>query len=157
MPILAKLLEITVYYQRIHFLNRFNILDPRQHAFRPNHSTKTAIIQPLYNRLISADNKRPTQAIFLDLSSAFDNIDHDILITRLDKIGITRTVLKRISNFIRDLYFSVKIYENLSSPRKLCYGIPQCSILSPIIIAIYLLPFPNVHYILYADDSEYTR
>ena len=70
-------------------------------------------------------------------------------------------MLKWISNFIRERYFSVKIVEQLSSPRKLYYGVPQGSILSPIIFAIYLLPlssilntFPNVHYIIYAVDIE---
>ena len=70
-------------------------------------------------------------------------------------------MLKWISNFIRDRYFSVKIHEQLSSPRKLYYGVPQGYILSPIIFAIYLLPlsgllntFPDVHYTLYADDIE---
>ena len=75
------------------------------------------------------------------------------------KIGITGTVLKWISNFIRDRYLSVNIHDKLSSPRKLYYGVPQGYILSPIIFEIYLLPlssilntFPNVHYTLYADD-----
>ena len=96
LPLLAKLLEKTVYYQLIYFLNRFNIFDLRLHAFRHNHykvilqelyygctmhSTETAIIQLLDNLIISAGNKSPTQAIFLDLSSAFDTLDHDILLT----------------------------------------------------------------------------
>ena len=103
------------------------------------------------NLIISADNKSPIQAIFLDLSSVFDTLDYDILLTRLEQIGITGTVLKWISNFIRDRYFSVKIHEQFSSPRKLYYGVPRGYNLSSIIFAIYLLPlssilntFPNV-------------
>ena len=74
-------------------------------------------------------------------------------------MGITRTVLKWNSNFIRDRFFSVKIHEQLSSLRKLYYGVTQGSILSPIIFEIYLLSissiqntFPNLHYKHYADD-----
>ena len=91
-------------------------------------------IQLLDNLQISADNKSPTQVTFLDLSSAFDILDPYILLTRLEKIGITGTVLKWISNFIRDRYFSVKMNEKLSSSRELYYDVPNFSILSPIIL-----------------------
>ena len=116
------------------------LLDPTIYGY---YSKETAIIQFLDNLLISVDNKSPTQAILLDLSSALDTLDNDILLTRLDKLGITGTVLKYISNFIGDRYFLVKINEKLSSPRKLYYDVPQDSILSPIIFAIYLPPLES--------------
>ena len=99
--------------------------------------------------------------LLLDLSSAFDTIKHDLLIDRLKMIGISDTVLLWFTSYLQNRYFSIKINNEYSSKKMLSHGVPQGSVLGPILFSIYLLPliyifnqFPDINYHLYADDLQ---
>ena len=99
--------------------------------------------------------------LLLDLSSAFDTIKHDLLIDRLKMIGISDTVLLWFTSYLQNRYFSIKINNEYSSKKLLSHGVPQGSVLGPILFSIYLLPlidifnqFPDMNYHLYADDLQ---
>ena len=158
---LTKLLEKVIYKQLILYLTANNILDPQQCAFRKLHSTETTILSLLDDLLKSLDNDFPTQLMLLDLSSAFDTINLDLLIYRLKLIGLEDTVLLWFSNYITNRTYSTKINKSISPKHKVIFGVPQGPYLSPILFCIYLLPlskliksFPTVKYNIYADDIE---
>ena len=137
------------------------LLDIRQHAFCKLHSTETTVLSlfdDLYNLL---DTGQPIQLILLDLSSAFDTLRHDILIERLRNIGIQYITMEWFSYFIKDRNYSIKIRNNYSKSNTIDHGVPQCSIMSPILFSSYLIPlqtimqsYPSVTYNLYACDIE---
>ena len=107
------------------------------------------------------DTEQPIQLILLDLSSAFDTLRHDILLERLRNIGIQDKTMEWFSNFIKDRNYSIKIRNNYSTSYTIDHGVPQGSILSPILFSIYLIPlqtimkrYPSITYNLYADNIE---
>ena len=158
---LTKLLEKVIYKQLILYLTANDILVPQQSAFRKLHSTETTIHSLLDDLLKSLDNDFPIQLLLLDLSSAFDTINLDLLIYRLKLIGLEDTVLLWFSNYITNRTYRTKINKSISPKHKVLFGVHQGSSLSPILLCIYLLPlskliksFPTVKYNIYADDIE---
>ena len=161
LPLLTKILEKTVYTQLSHYLTENMLLDIRQNAFRKLHSTETTVLSIFDDLYNSLDTGQPIQLILLDLSSAFDTLRHDILLERLRNIGIQDVTMEWFSNFIKDRNYSFKIRNNYSKSYTIDYGVPQGSILSPILFSIYLIPlqtimkrYPSITYNLYADDIE---
>ena len=97
--------------------------------------------------------------VLLDLSCAFDSLRHDILISRLEMIGINSSALKWLKSYILNRSSSVKFFNFSSDPCPLLYGVPKSSVLGPLIFSIYIAPiwyiiskFPSVIYHIYADD-----
>ena len=105
------------------------------------------------------DSNCPIQILLLDLSSAFDTLDHSILVKRLLGLGIDKLTLNWIMSYIKERTFSVKISEHYSTLKFLDTGIPQGSVLGPLIFLIYIKPISNIikkfsgiKYQIYADD-----
>ena len=97
----------------------------------------------------------------LDISSAFDTLDHKILLSRLHLLGVRDLALSWFTSYLFDRSSSVKIYNSFSSPSPMKYGVPQGSVLGPSLFSIYLYPlpsiiskYPNIYYHLYADDIQ---
>src|SRR5579872_6220794 len=142
-------------------LNSFPSLTPYQSAYRPLHSTETALFC-IYSYLLSACNKQQVSAlVLLDLSAAFDTIDHNILLTRLSTtFGITGTALSLLSSYLLDRSQSVAIGHHISPPATISTGVPQGSVLGPLLFSLYTSPigqiFQNssVSFHLYADDTQ---
>ena len=159
LPSPSKIIERAVYNQLIYHLESHGMLDWRQHGFRKDHSTCTAIFeltQYLYNSL---DNRKFVSCVFIDYSKAFDTIDHDILCKKLSHYGLGRDVLDWCKDYFAYRKQCVKI-ENVSSGKKdMKYGVPQGSILGPLFFIIYvndllsLFDQKTVQILLYADDT----
>ena len=159
LSILSKTLERVVSKQLSSFLTTNNILCTFQSAYVPNKSTETAITRVTTNILCDLNNTYGTIFVLLDLSAAFDTIDHSLLISRLANIGITGIALKWFTSYISDRISSILINGHISSPRNISYGVPQGSVLGPILFNIYLLPifdiiskFPLISVHSYVDD-----
>ena len=97
----------------------------------------------------------------LDISSAFDTLDHTILLSRLHLLGVRDLAISWFTSYLSDSSSSVKIYNSFSSPSPMKYGVPQGSVLGPSLFSIYLYPlpsiiskYPNIYYHLYADDIQ---
>ena len=97
----------------------------------------------------------------LDISIAFDILDHTILLSRLHLLGIRDLGLSWFTSYLSDRSSSVKIYNYFSSPYPMKYGVPQGSVFGPSLFSIYLYPlpsiiskYPNIYYHLYADDIQ---
>ena len=147
--------------QLINYITSNAIVDKYQSAYLPHRSTETALTLIINDILISLDNKAPCYLVLLDLSSAFDTLDHNILSIKLNEIGIYGQVHSWFMSFVSSRTSSVKINSSLSPPYVNMHGVPQGSVLGPILFIIYILPiksiflkYPNIHYHLYADDLQ---
>jgi len=156
LPALSKILERLIYSRIIKFIDKHNILTPDQFGFRPKHSMA---INKLYDNITtSLDKKLCTVGLFLDLSKAFDTLDHKILVSKLNNYGIRGVANSWIQNYLHDRNQYVVFNQQSSSTSPITCGVPQGSILGPLLFLLYIndLPkcSPNLQFIMFADDTN---
>ncbi len=158
---LSKVIEKAVAIQLIDHLIKNKLMDTFQSAYRKFHSTETALLRVQNDILMGMDKGKVAILLLLDMSAAFDTIDHDILLQRLsDRCGIQGTVLKWFRSYLSNRTQTVQIGNKQSQPKQLNYGVPQGSVLGPLLFTIYTLPLGdiikqnNTNYQIYADDNE---
>ena len=161
LPFISKVLEKIVLVQLNYFLEENNILEVSQSGFRKYHSTETALTKIISDLRLNSDANKVSILILLDLSAAFDTIDHDILINRLEKlIGFTDSVLNWMKSYITGRKFYVSLGDHRSKKHENCYGVAQGSCLGPLLFSLYMLPLGdiirehNIDFHSYADDTQ---
>ena len=138
-----------------------NLMDPMQSAYRKGHSTETALLR-VHNDIISAvDKGYGVVLVLLDLSAAFDTVDHTILLTFLkEHVGVDGDALKLFESYLTGRTQCVSVEGVLSELSELLYGVPQGSVLGPIEFCIYTIPLGailrhyKIDYHIYADDTQ---
>ena len=157
----SKLLEKVVASRLVQHMNTHGLGEPMQSAYRSHHSTETALLRVHNDILRAVDKKRAVILVLLDLSAAFDTIDHDTLLCRLrHRLGITGTALKWFESYLKGRMQSVCVMGETSPPVEVKYGVPQGSVLGPSLFSIYTLPIGDIarrHRLeihLYADDTQ---
>jgi len=161
LPFLSKVLEKVALKQLNDHLSANSLHHPFQSAYRANHSTETALVHIVNSLLLASDSGQVSLLTLLDLSAAFDTIDHSILLYRLSNTyGIRNTALSWFESYLTNRFQSVSINDIQSDPVQLTYGVPQGSVLGPVLFTLYTSPLSNIinqHHIkhhLYADDTQ---
>ena len=140
-----KLAEAAVLLQISEKLSVNKLWHPNHHGFRPNHSTATAIAQ-LYDIFIrGAENKELTAALLLDLSAAFDVVDHQILLQKLELYNCSQNTISWFRSYLEGRTQIVTVESKLSDPKPVGeQEVPQGSLLRPIVFLVFYNDFPDV-------------
>jgi hypothetical protein len=161
LPFVSKVIEKAVAEQLKNHLKANGMYDAVQSAYREYHSTETALLKVHNDILLALDQDQVVVLVMLDLSAAFDTIDHEILLTRLkERYGVTGQALAWIESYLEYRSWAVIIDGHRSQQKDLQYGVPQGSILGPLLFVLYIAPVSDIvceraitnHG--YADDSQ---
>ena len=160
LPFLSKLMECIVLKQLLQHLQSHSLVEPFQSVYRKCHSTETALLRVVNDLLQASDRGCVSILSLLDLSAAFDTIDHDILMTRLrSTFGCSGMVLEWFISYLSCCTQSVFVGHE-STPSVLKCGVPQGSVLGPHLFTLYTHPLSTVichsgiSYHFFADDSQ---
>ena len=157
----SKIIEKAIATQiHSHLINN-DIVDNFQFAYKTGHSCETALLR-VYNDIVTTIGRgNGAMLVLLDLSAAFDTIDHDNLFCILEKyVGICGNALKLIKSYFSNRTQRVQIDNVLSDFANIICGVPQGSVLGPLKFCLYLLPlsailtYHNNGYHVYADDTQ---
>ena len=158
LPVMSKVLEKIMYNRVYSFLQDLKLLYEFQFGFRPKHSTELALMLSVDKIISALDRNNCVLGVFLDFSKAFDTIDHNILLQKLDNYGIRGVANDWFGSYLKDRYQYVCYDGTNSGYRKIVCGVPQGSILGPLLFLIYINDLASIckdiFPVMYADDSN---
>ena len=161
LAVMSKIIEKVVASRLKTYLNANNLSNKYQSAYKANHSTETALLRVLNDIICLQPNKHPIMLVLLDLSAAFDTVDKHILFERLySYFGIRGTALRWFQSYMSDRTMSVAIENQFSKSIPVRFGVPQGSVLGPILFTMYTTPLCDIildcgfDFHIYADDIQ---
>ena len=152
----SKILEKIVYPRTINFLNSNSVLCPTQYRFRPKQSTVHAILDIVSTCFDNVENKKFTGLLLLDLTKAFDTVQHKKLLAKLNHYGIRGIVNNFFESYLTNRSQAVMIHDNHSLKSNIDIRIPRGSSLGPLLFLLYINDMPNCISStprLFADDT----
>ena len=139
LPVFSKVYENVFYNRLYNYFSVNNLLLSSQFGFRSGASTEHALLKFSNGILKLLYQKKVAIATFMDLSKAFDCVDHNILLSKLKRYGIHETAFQRINSYLSDREHFVSLNQSHSSLLNLNIGVPQASILEHLLFLIYTL------------------
>jgi hypothetical protein len=158
LPHIAKIFEKCLKKRIISFMSKYNLLSKNQFGFQEALSTEDALYKITSLLYKNIDDSKKTLAVFLDLKKAFDTVKHTILLEKLNKIGIRGTLYNLLKSYITNRTQVTKVDGTVSSQSIIDIGVPQGSVLGPILFLVYINDLCNIKcngmdVISYADDT----
>ena len=158
LPVLSKVFEKIMYTRLLDFLKKYKVLFKYQFGFREKHSTYMALMILMDKLISSLEKGEYVVGVFLDFSKAFDTVDHDILLMKLPHYGVRGPALEWFRTYLSNRTQYVSYNGHSSETRKIICGVPQGSILGPLLFLIYIndlsVVCKHTMPILFADDSN---
>ena len=155
LPIVAQLFEKIIHNQENDYIK--GRLYKYQSGFRPKQSTETAVLNALNTWFLNIDQGKYNLVVFLDLRKAFDALNHEILLKKLEHYGVYGIELKCFTSYLRDTKQYTVVGASKSQLGSISHGVPQGSCIGPLLFLVYIndLPYCINHGIseLYADDT----
>lgn len=159
LPTISKVFELIIKDRLINFFERKDFLSSKQHGYRKDKSTFTAINEIIQLILKAHDSAEKTSIICCDLSKAFDTVNHKILLKKLEYYGVRGNAQNLMSSYLIGRRQCVEWMEEISTTKIVKHGVPQGSILGPILFIIYINDFieniPAYGTCVYADDTSF--
>ena len=157
LPVVSRLFEKLIYDQLYHYLDKNRYLVSHQSGFRSLHSVVTCLLKATNDWYLDIDRGKYTAMIFIDLKKAFDTVDHQILLDKMQFYGITGLAHKWFSSYLDHRRQYCKVNGTASSIENIDVGVPQGSCLGPLLFLLYIndLPFAlkKAKATMYADDT----
>ena len=154
----SKIFEKVMHVRILSFLESNNSLYEMQYGFRPGRSCEHALLNAQNDILSSLSRHQISLLLLIDFSKAFDMVDHSVLLTKLDHYGIRGSALQWIKSYLINRKQHVTVNGTKSTSNIMNYGVPQGSILGPLLFIIYINDIPEIaqyaKFILYADDAN---
>ena len=154
----SKIYEKLMHGRLLNFFDKNNLLFEMQYGFRPGRSCEHALLNAQNTILSSLNKKEVALLLLIDFSKAFDMVDHEILLNKLYHYGVRGVVNNWFRSYLTNRRQYVSVGGSDSEGENLMYGVPQGSILGPILFIIYINDLPEISkfakFILYADDAN---